>query len=339
MSWRIVIALMFASAAMAQEDTNLAIKDAEGVSENDREGKFFSVFQIVKFKNGMCTTSTGDAGTCYTEAECAAAGGTASGPCASSFGVCCMFVANTCGSTVNQNNSYIQSPNYPAASSTGMCMFNIEKCDSNICQYKLTFEDFMLSAPMMGDCTNDTMMFSGLDSVSQNTVPPTLCGDLTGHEMYVTVKSATAAAKIVFNIASMASNSRYKIKVEQLSCADTDILAPAGCVTYSDATSGSITSFNNANGAGEMINNQKFCHCIKYQDGFCDVSLTASNFDLDSGDSLTFGNVVNTGSTFGTSMMLNWNFTGPYCALVESDDMNTAMNGGYSINYLMLPCA
>merc|ERR1712079_868059 len=98
------------------------------------------------------------------------------------------------------------------------------------------------------------------------------------------------------------------IKVEQLSCADTDILAPAGCVTYSDATSGSITSFNNANGAGEMINNQKFCHCIKYQDGFCDVSLTASNFDLDSGDSLTFGNVVNTGSTFGTSMMLNWNF-------------------------------
>ena len=40
----------------------------------------------------------------------------------------------------------------------------------------------MLSAPMMGDCTNDTMMFSGLDSVSQNTVPPTLCGDLTGHE-------------------------------------------------------------------------------------------------------------------------------------------------------------
>ena len=55
----------------------------------------------------------------------------------------------------------------------------------------------------------------------------------------------------------------------------------------------------------QMINNQKFCHCIKYQDGFCDVSLTASNFDLDSGDSLTFGNVVNTGSTFGTSMMLN----------------------------------
>ena len=45
-------------------------------------------------------------------------------------------MANTCGSTVNQNNSYIQSPNYPAASSTGMCMFNIEKCDSNICQYK-----------------------------------------------------------------------------------------------------------------------------------------------------------------------------------------------------------
>ena len=41
MSWRIVIALMFMSAAMAQVDTNLTIKDADGVSvsENNREGK------------------------------------------------------------------------------------------------------------------------------------------------------------------------------------------------------------------------------------------------------------------------------------------------------------
>ena len=38
----------------------------------------------------MCRTTTGDFGTCYTEAECKAAGGIPSGPCASSFGVCCL---------------------------------------------------------------------------------------------------------------------------------------------------------------------------------------------------------------------------------------------------------
>ena len=82
----------------------------EGMSPNDRKGKckrtfircrfkiknllriylVFSVFQIVKFQNGKCTTSTGDDGTCYTEAECMAAGGEPSGACASSFGVCCL---------------------------------------------------------------------------------------------------------------------------------------------------------------------------------------------------------------------------------------------------------
>ena len=45
---------------------------------------------------------------------------------------------------------------------------------------RLTFEDVMLSAPSMGDCTNDTMMISGIDGA--NTFPPSLCGMLTGQE-------------------------------------------------------------------------------------------------------------------------------------------------------------
>ena len=45
-------------------------------------------------------------------------------------------VANTCGSMIDQNNAYIQSPGYPGASPSGMCMFEIKKCDSDICQYK-----------------------------------------------------------------------------------------------------------------------------------------------------------------------------------------------------------
>lgn len=322
-------------------DENMSENQADnGMSVNDRKGKFFSVFQIVKFKNGKCTTSTGDDGTCYTEAECTAAGGVASGACASSFGVCCLFVANTCGSMVDQNNAYIQSPSYPGASPAGMCMFEIKKCDSDICQYKLTFEDVMLSGPMMGDCTNDTLMISSIDGA--NTFPPSLCGDLTGQEVYLTVKAQTGASKVVFNIASTATMSRYKIKVEQIACTDTALLAPPGCLTYDMNLSGTFTSFNYASGAGEIINNQKFSHCIKYQDGYCDVSFTSTTFDIgtsgDAADSVTIGSSVQTGNAFGTSGMVNLNFTGPYVFPVCTDDSNTAMLGGYEISYLLLPC-
>jgi len=314
-----------------------AAKISEDQSENNREGKFFSVFQIVKFENGACPTTTGDMGTCYTEAECLAKGGTPQGTCASSFGVCCRFAANTCGSTISENNAYIESPNYPNAAPSGLCQYSIEKCDSDICQYRFVFEDVMLTDPMMGSCDNDTVMFSNVDPVSASTVPPALCGMLSGQEMYVYVKNTDSATNVLFNIASMTSSSKWKIRVEQIACAS-EMLAPPGCLTYAMTTSGSIQSYNIAGGSGEMINNQKFSHCIKYQEGFCDIAFTASTFDLDPEDSLTIGSNVNSGSTFGVSNMLTLNFTGPYVFPVMADDMNANMKMGYDISYVMLPC-
>merc|ERR1719480_356225 len=73
-------------------------------------------------------------------------------------------------------------------------MFEIKKCDNDICQYKLIFEDVMLSPPSMGDCTNDTMMVSGIDGA--NTFPPALCGSLTGQEAYVTVKAQDGPSRL-----------------------------------------------------------------------------------------------------------------------------------------------
>merc|ERR1712029_830237 len=141
-----------------------------------------------------------------------------------------------------------------------------------------------------------------------------LCGMLSGQEMYVTVKAATDPAQVVFNIAQTGT-SKYKIRVEQIECGS-DMEAPPGCLTYAMGTTGQITSYNIANGNGELINNQKFAHCIKYQEGYCDVALTASKFDMgtagDAGDSLTFGGNVQTGNMFGSGGSLNWNFTGPY---------------------------
>ena len=40
--------------------------------------------------------------------ECSERGGAASGTCAAGFGVCCVFLTSSCGSTVKENCTYIR---------------------------------------------------------------------------------------------------------------------------------------------------------------------------------------------------------------------------------------
>ena len=47
-----------------------------------------------------------------------------------------LVTVSACGGTVTQNNTYIQSPNYPAPAPVGMCMYTMNKCDSDICQFR-----------------------------------------------------------------------------------------------------------------------------------------------------------------------------------------------------------
>ena len=49
-----------------------------------------SLFTIVTFKNEACASTAGSNGTCYSSSDCSKLGGTASGTCASGFGVCCL---------------------------------------------------------------------------------------------------------------------------------------------------------------------------------------------------------------------------------------------------------
>lgn len=219
-----------------------------------------------------------------------------------------------------------------------MCMFNLNKCDDSICQMKLEFEDVVVANPLMGDCNNDTIMVSQVDAKSAKVVPMSLCGTLSGQHMYFDVKDQPAGAKITFNIDTANTNTKWRMRVVQIACTDTDLLAPPGCLTYATEPSGNIVSYNNQGGNGELINNQKFSHCIRSQDSYCDVALTSNNFDLGTGDSLAFGSNVQTGSTFGSSGTLTWNFTGPYIVTATSDGDNAAMDAGYDISYLLLPC-
>lgn len=309
---------------------------ALGNEGSNRDEKFLSVFQIIKFKNEACPATSGDTGLCYTEAECTSKGGVASGSCASSFGVCCVFTISECDGVVTEDNTYITNPDYPNPSPAGMCMFSVNKCDSGICQFRIEFEDVMLSGPDQGDCTNDTLTFSGFDDVSMKVVPMTLCGILSGQHMYVSVKDVTDASKIVFNIVS--DMAMWKIKVDQIACTETALLAPRGCLTYATEAAGSLTSFNNDGGNGELINNQNWAHCIMDMDGFCDVALTSGQFDLGAGDSVAFSTNCQTGNDLGSMGSLIWNYTGPYVATFLSNDDNAAMNAGYNIDYMLLPC-
>ena len=90
-------------------------------SEDERAGKSLSVFNVVKFPNSVCGATNGFNGTCYTTSECTTLGGTASGTCASSFGVCCVFSIG-CGSSTSANNSYAIISSYSTSTDADPCL-------------------------------------------------------------------------------------------------------------------------------------------------------------------------------------------------------------------------
>ncbi|TRY79085.1 hypothetical protein TCAL_13398, partial [Tigriopus californicus] len=111
---------------------------------NNREGKVFSLFNIVQFKNEGCrssstissggTGSTNRNGTCYTSTECATRGGSAAGSCAAGS-----------GATVAQNCTYLRNPSFPNAyAETSQVSYNIQKCDRSVCRLRLDFESFTI---------------------------------------------------------------------------------------------------------------------------------------------------------------------------------------------------
>ena len=126
--------------------------------------------------------------------------------------------------------------------------------------------------------------------------------------VYVTVKDTHEPTQIAFNIAEGGNEtSVYFVRIEQIGC-DSDKLAPPGCLTYGTESSGHITSYNNANGNGELINNQRFSHCIKHQEGYCDIELISNNFDMgdsgDTADSMSIGTNLFTDNSFGDGILL-----------------------------------
>ena len=63
-------------------------------------------------------------------------GGSASGSCASSFGVCCVF-SLSCGATTSQNNTYATINTFSTTSDSDPCTYTYCKCSTDACKLRL----------------------------------------------------------------------------------------------------------------------------------------------------------------------------------------------------------
>merc|ERR1712232_616474 len=163
-----------------------------GEDDQERSAKSLSVFNVVTFPNSACGATNGYNGTCYTSSECSSLGGTASGTCASSFGVCCVF-SIACGGSSSANNSYAVISSYSTSTDSDPCTYTFCPTNTDVCKLRIDFDTMVLTAPAtvtgtdnvvsltVGDCIYDTLTVSN----PGGSVPPTICGYNTGQHMFV----------------------------------------------------------------------------------------------------------------------------------------------------------
>merc|ERR1711884_777660 len=262
------------------------ISTAMAEHNSTRQEKQLSVFTVVKFPNDMCTSATsGRNGTCYTSSECNSKGGSSSGSCASSFGVCCIF-EKSCqdgpGSSVSENCTYFTSTARTAGAS---CSLTVCKSNSDVCQLRLDFESFTLSEAFtstantigtypiplpIGVCTTDFFAIS----VPGGKAPPIICGENTGYHMYVPASAACNAMTAFFGTGTTTTTSAFTIKITQIKC-NAKNKAPDQCLQYFTTTSGTFESFNYNAGAGRHLANQDYCYCFRAERTTCTICYDA----------------------------------------------------------------
>jgi len=268
-----------------------AFAGAEAQSDEgsaNRQGKLISLFNVVQFKNAECTSTSSISGgtgtthrngTCYTNQECEDKGGTIQGSCAAGFGVCCVFIVDESGDTIDQNCTYIQNEGFPSAfTGTGSVTYTINKCSEDVCKLRLDFETFSIQG------TGNTVEFDGAANaqtcvdtfdITTNTRQsiPQICGQNTGQHIYVDIGAlASDSATLTFNFAAVA-NQMWEIKVSQIAC-DSGSSPPDGCLQWHTGLTGRFTTFNFLDTADNHLPNQDYSVCIRQEEGFCCVQYT-----------------------------------------------------------------
>merc|ERR1739844_404172 len=254
-----------------------------GEDDQERSAKSLSVFNVVKFPNSACGASNGYNGTCYTSSECTSLGGTASGTCASSFGVCCVF-SIACGGRSSANNSYAVISSYSTSTDSDPCTYTFCPTNTDVCKLRIDFDTMVLTAPAtvtgtgnevsltVGDCIYDTLTVSN----PGGSVPPTVCGYNTGQHMFVPASTQCNQINIDIDTLTTTTTRKWQIKVPQYECGI--LMAPKqDCLQYHTSSSGTIASFNWDTSASSVassqthLSSQFYDICIRRARSYCSV--------------------------------------------------------------------
>merc|ERR1711962_1171272 len=196
------------------------------------------IFNVVTFPIDPCTTSQGLNGTCLTSDECTTVGGSGDGTCASGFGVCCS-VTQTCGETTSTNNTYLSQS---ATKVANVCTYTICPTSTDICQFRIDFEKFVMADASSttftkGTCVDDNLVISSPTGPN----PPLVCGTLTGHHMYVTASSTCNTIQATIGSTDTTTSREWSMRVSQIECTN-PLLPPSGCLQYFTGLTGYYSS-------------------------------------------------------------------------------------------------
>merc|ERR1719216_142797 len=275
-----------------------------GNEDQERGGKALSVFNVVKFPNSACGATNGYNGTCYTSSECSSLGGTASGTCASSFGVCCVF-SIACGGSSSANNSYAIISSYSTSTDSDPCTYTFCPTNTDVCKLRIDFDTMVLTAPgeisstsaatdtfTIGDCIYDTLTVSN----PGGPVPPTICGYNTGQHMFVPASTQCNQINIDIDTLTTTTTRKWQIKVTQYECGN--MMSPEqDCLQYHTASTGTIASFNWDTSASSVsssqahLSSQYYDICIRRSRSYCSIcysvaissATAASSYGLSAG--------------------------------------------------------
>lgn len=253
--------------------------------EGSRQERVLSVFNVVRFPNDPCGASNGRNGTCFTASECSAKGGSSSGTCASSFGVCCVF-SLACGGSTSANNSYAIISSFNVATDTSPCTYTFCKSTSDVCKLRIDYTTMEIAGPrtvtaagnvqtdstITGDCETDTLTVTNPDGRA----PPVICGFNTGQHMWVPASDQCNQININIDTANTGTTRMWEIKVTQYEC-DNPAAPTLDCLQYHTAAMGTIASFNfdtsstTVSTTAAHLSHQYYDICIRRESGKCSI--------------------------------------------------------------------
>jgi len=332
--WTILLFVTSSSASMNQT------QEGESSSSGGRLDRQFSVFNVVTFPNSVCAASSGYNGTCYSSSECSAKGGTASGSCASSFGVCCVFSVS-CGSTMSQNNSYAIISSYSTSSDADPCIYTICKSSSDICKIRIDFDTMVLSDPFSttstavlldggrtGKCRTDTLQVINPGHVSS----PIICGYNTGQHMFVPASDECNRIHINIDTGSTTTTRKWQIKTTQYTC-ESEMAPRKDCLQYHTAQYGTFASFGWDTSASTVATsqthlvNQQYDVCIRRSRSYCSICYTPYIISSTTGTGSSYG--LSAGSDADAQKSAIGSFCSGVTIVASADTTTNVGHGDY----------